>query len=77
MRREVQARAEHYKAKQGKAVAQLAEVQEVLKLAAEADSRKEALLEEVRASARQARERAEAERDALGNEREELARERE
>ena len=54
----------------------MAELKDVLQLAADADQRKDALLEELRVGARDAKERVERERAELGRDREAVERER-
>ena len=50
-------RAELYKHKYQKAASQITELKEVLQMAADADQRKDALVDEVRASARDAKDK--------------------
>lgn len=69
------ASAETYKSKLHKAQGQLSELKEVLQMAVDADARKDALVEEVRASAKEAREKLDKEREALLREKEFVARE--
>ncbi len=64
------------KAKYGKAHEAIAELKEVLQLAADADQRKDALIEEIRAGARDSKERLERERAELNRDREVIEQER-
>lgn len=70
LRKEALAKADSQKVKYQKAMGQLNELKEVLQMAADADTRKDALVEEVRASAKEAKERLEKERELLEIERE-------
>ena len=56
-------RAELYKHKYQKAASQITELKEVLQMAADADQRKDALVDEVRASARDAKDKLDRDRD--------------
>ena len=56
-------RAELYKHKYQKAASQITELKEVLQMAADADQRKDALVDEVRASARDANDKLDRDRD--------------
>jgi len=68
MRRDAVTKAEQAKSKYQRACGQLGELREVLQMAAEADQRKDALIEEIRMSAREAKERNDREREALTKE---------
>jgi len=63
LRKEALASAESYKSRYHKAQAQISELKEVLQMAVDADSRKDALVDEVRASAKEARDKLEKERE--------------
>jgi len=75
LRKDAVASADKYKAKLHKAQTQLGELKEVLQMAVDADARKDALVEEVRASAKEAREKLDKERDGVMKEKEFVARE--
>ena len=68
LRKEALSKAESFKGKYAKAAAQIVELKEVLQMAADADMRKDALVEEVRASAKEAKEKLDRERDLLTRE---------
>lgn len=76
MRTHLQAKYDHLKTKYGKAHETVAELKEVLQLAADADQRKDALIEEIRAGARESKEKVERERSELNRDREVIERER-
>ncbi len=76
MRREAVTKAEQAKGKYQRAFGQLGELKEVLQMAAEADQRKDALIEEIRMSAREAKERNDREREALTKEQEQIEQQR-
>jgi hypothetical protein len=63
LRKEALASAESYKSRYHKVQAQISELKEVLQMAVDADSRKDALVDEVRASAKEARDKLEKERE--------------
>ena len=76
MRTHLQTKYDQLKAKYAKAHTTIAELKEVLQLAADADQRKDALIEEIRAGARDSKERVDRERAELGRDREAIERER-
>lgn len=65
LRREALAKADSHKSRHTKLSAQLADLKDVLQLAVTADQRKDALVEEVRASARTAKEQLDKDREEL------------
>jgi hypothetical protein len=65
MRTHLQCKYDGLKQKYTKAHQTIAELKEVLQLAADADQRKDALIEEIRAGAREAKERLERDRETL------------
>ena len=72
LRRETQAKHDKTKQKHQQAMAQVHELKEVLQMAADADTRKDSLVEEVRATARETKLANDRERESLAKEREEL-----
>lgn len=76
MRTHIQTKYDQLKTKYGKAHNTIAELKEVLQLAADADQRKDALIEEIRAGARDSKEKVERERAELNRDREVIERER-
>ncbi|TNV86320.1 hypothetical protein FGO68_gene14015 [Halteria grandinella] len=72
LRKEALSKCDQYKAKYQKSLSQLAELKDVLQLAADADSRKDAIIEEIKVSAAQACTKLDQERDQLLTEQKQL-----